>query len=1204
MTVPVTSSDPFFLEVPFDRIADIKVQTNTLVASQDPGVSENLYQLLLDMKTGVWNHYVYAEEAEARNMLFTFNDESQAQQAAMFLKEECAQTPVGALKMSMSQPLNISQEAEASTSPEKLSEAAPEAASSQAMDFEETVPASPEALPSLPPDRLLPQHKSTRSTIRGSNTLTKTTMEVGTPGPKARSSETVKTNVEPETEQSVDATKESEGKTRPAAGNLSTLLSVALSPEPDEPIYYSATKTRKVVDGNIKKFARSLISASKQKPTANMKVGKSKQGKPISKKLANTSSRVAKKSSATTSNQFDSVAENEIWEIPDDPIELKTTAANKKGGKGMTTSAKDATRKAPAGTAKAVVNQQRSRVIDSDSDIESADEKEDNTFRAARTLPVPPSSPRRSTRLQASTGKQKLNTAHDKRNRVDDAKSRKFDTPSSLVERSPRSEASNAKQRNGAVGQTSKPTGVKKGSTAKSANATAYKHEPQHETKPNARRKKQNPITFDREYETPSLDPALQVDIRETIEAFEEAVVDFESAPELQETRIIIKKEPGMKSKTPDTVSSKNKETQKSPICIASDPDSDNDYEEEAVLEGTEEVGSRPQKATTTIANDTQDHSKAENRVDAKGACDEVSVVEDSYALAKRNTTPKGASDPTLVDNKSTRKMAIISFDRSGPRNQGSRLGLRFDDGTPTVRSDPLQPRDASEAAGKHRVLLAAMTFQTQHTLPIPGRFQQIEAGESRNDKRPASHVIPEIEPIKRQRTSQSISKDDGLLDVETYSDTAGRLSRRASLRSVHVTDGGSPMRIDMDEEVNAMTADFVDIEDNFLHQGSSPGIGVPMVQATAQQVAATLQNTKAMVHALNVTRSQERPTQARSSDHDSSSAIQELAPRSAQLQRNWSKEDFDGKESAEQELVSRPTPSGHERSLIPVSLSNGPLRQPTGDYSRQTTLEAFRRRSSSARTQRSTAPVSSNHKPIPLPPGLDSQFISAYAPEQAVEEAVARNRADEIAHDPFSSSQKNDEADKSVFMRRLAMLMEEGHSNSLVGNVAHDADKTLVEDVPMEDVESLSSSDEGLTVVEEVSEDEYLENADEMEWEAALEPRHRDMFDVLGRITRRLVSHLIDCETAVDDIVDDYNRDGTRIVDEFGQCYRSQQNNMGGLQASMAKLKRLYGDTERQIEQDLKVLQADRGSVLHDWKGGLQGKKNAIEQMEQMISA
>jgi hypothetical protein len=247
---------------------------------------------------------------------------------------------------------------------------------------------------------------------------------------------------------------------------------------------------------------------------------------------------------------------------------------------------------------------------------------------------------------------------------------------------------------------------------------------------------------------------------------------------------------------------------------------------------------------------------------------------------------------------------------------------------------------------------------------------------------------------------------------------------------------------------------------------------------------------------------------------------------------------------------------------------------------------------------------MSSNNKPFPQPPGLDSQVISAYAPEQAVQEAVARNRAEEIANDPFSSSQKNDDPGGSIFMRRLATLMENGNLKTGVGNAAEEDDTTLVEDTPMEDVESLSSSDEELAVVEEEPEGENLDKVEEMEWEAALQPRHRDMFEVLGRITRRLVSHLIDSETAVDDVVDDYGRDGRRIVEEFEKHYQAERSSAGGLQVLMAKLRQTYVDAERHTAQGQNKLQTETGSAFQDWNAGLQDRKDVVGQIERLISA
>lgn len=1228
MKVPIASSDPFFLDIPFDKISDVKVQTSTLMASQEPGASENAFQLLLNMEIGARNHQLCVDAGEARTMLFTFNDITQANQVAIYIDDERAQRRTSRPKMSMSQPLNISQEIQASTSPEKPAEVG----SPQAMETDEIEPGPSEASIAIPRGRQVPQRKSTRSTTGGSK---RTKAEVATSGPRTRTAglelgeSIVEGNARTEAEQhhEDEAVIEPNSPTRPAAGNLSLLLLAALSPEPEGSIFRSVRKTRNGVPAVTK---RSANIAAKPKAATSAKGKQPKQREPATKKTTKVRPQAVMKIATAAPEQSSKLAEDEIWDIPSDPAELKQTTTKSKKAKTVTATVNNATRKTPARPAKVQANKRRTRVVESESDSEPDGDQNDGNFKAgsARLLPSP--SPRRSARLQASAiKKEQPAPVENSRTRVSNGKSRELELPSSPTRRSPRIRSSYASRRAGTVGQVIKSAEIKK----KTTTAAAKKLESQQATRPATRGKKQqSPVASREGDETPSLIPLPQDESVETIEAFEEAVLDFQTEldiqtePDIQKKEVVIKKEPGRKSKTPEQVN-KQKIPQKRPISITSDSESEEDSEDDSAVEGIQVGAQQVRKMIpTTAAKDIQGNSRTTIRAYEKGACDEVSVVEDSHptmvkdlypavedsnALAKRNSTPEGVSDLTLVDNKSARKMAIISFDRSGPRNQGVRVGLRSGNGTPIVRSDPVQAREGSNAAGESQAV-GEMGFQTQPTFRLPVYVQARETREPRIEKRVARDDVPEGEPVKRQRTSQSMSKDDGFVDIDSYPDTAGRVSRRVSQRSVHITDDGSPMRNDLDEVATAINTGFGVVEDDFLHQGSDDGLDDTVVQdVTAPHIEIASPKPKAPPNATKATQKKQRMIKPISPVRGSSRIATKLAQGITKPLQDRIVENPDGEDFAEQGLLPilrssqvRSQTGNDERESNPADRASVPLLQSMGSRAHRASPEPPRRGTSSGRTQRSTAPMSSNHKPVPQPPGLDSQVISTYASEKEVEKAVARNRAEEKLNDPFSSSQKIDEVDQSFFMRRLATLMEERASNSAGGRVVEDADKTLVEDVPMEDIENSSSSDEELAVVVEEPEEEDHENAEEMEWEAALQPRLRDIFEVLGRITRRLVSHLVDSETAVDDVVEDFGRDGTRIVEEFEKCFRGQQSNVGGLQASMAKLKRLYVDTERQIVHDYNVLQTDIGSSLHDWNAGMLGKKTAIEQMERMMSA
>ena len=56
----------------------------------------------------------------------------------------------------------------------------------------------------------------------------------------------------------------------------------------------------------------------------------------------------------------------------------------------------------------------------------------------------------------------------------------------------------------------------------------------------------------------------------------------------------------------------------------------------------------------------------------------------------------------------------------------------------------------------------------------------------------------------------------------------------------------------------------------------------------------------------------------------------------------------------------------------------------------------------------------------------------------------------------------------------------------------------------------------------------------EEMEWEASLQPHQRDIHDQLIRVSKSLVCHIIDKETAVDDIAETYANDGEHLLNSL----------------------------------------------------------------------
>ncbi|KAF9692539.1 hypothetical protein EKO04_009664 [Ascochyta lentis] len=85
---------------------------------------------------------------------------------------------------------------------------------------------------------------------------------------------------------------------------------------------------------------------------------------------------------------------------------------------------------------------------------------------------------------------------------------------------------------------------------------------------------------------------------------------------------------------------------------------------------------------------------------------------------------------------------------------------------------------------------------------------------------------------------------------------------------------------------------------------------------------------------------------------------------------------------------------------------------------------------------------------------------------------------------------------------------------------------------------------------------------ADELEWEAALEPHQRALHEQLLRTSKRVVRHIVDSETAVTDIADVFGDDGARLVDvllerqgvECGEVFEKLEKKRGGLLEALSE--------------------------------------------------
>jgi hypothetical protein len=94
---------------------------------------------------------------------------------------------------------------------------------------------------------------------------------------------------------------------------------------------------------------------------------------------------------------------------------------------------------------------------------------------------------------------------------------------------------------------------------------------------------------------------------------------------------------------------------------------------------------------------------------------------------------------------------------------------------------------------------------------------------------------------------------------------------------------------------------------------------------------------------------------------------------------------------------------------------------------------------------------------------------------------------------------------------------------------------------------------------------------AEEMEWEANLQPHQRALHELLVRISKRVMRHIVDNETAVTDIAQIFARDGEHILNSLLQRHDSDY---GIVFSNMVNKKK---DLEKELEHAAKHIAIER---------------------------
>ena len=223
---------------------------------------------------------------------------------------------------------------------------------------------------------------------------------------------------------------------------------------------------------------------------------------------------------------------------------------------------------------------------------------------------------------------------------------------------------------------------------------------------------------------------------------------------------------------------------------------------------------------------------------------------------------------------------------------------------------------------------------------------------------------------------------------------------------------------------------------------------------------------------------------------------------------------------------------------------------------------------------------LSSNSKPVPAEPHEESQAITRTIrvdPKRPIVEDETRPPPT----NPFTSSKevRKESSQRSSswdFIEQLRQ-MTAAKAHEQVG----DPDKALVEPKQRTRVSkrtsSLSATSSSDSSAE--SEDSSTSTLDLALWRNALQPHQMDLFDELVAVSHKLVRHLVDQETAVESIKDHYRRCGLRIIEQMEATHAKQhQKDVHALKERKKRLKKELVECDKRLKGIVGTFESSQG--------------------------
>ncbi|KAH9825381.1 hypothetical protein Tdes44962_MAKER04221 [Teratosphaeria destructans] len=246
----------------------------------------------------------------------------------------------------------------------------------------------------------------------------------------------------------------------------------------------------------------------------------------------------------------------------------------------------------------------------------------------------------------------------------------------------------------------------------------------------------------------------------------------------------------------------------------------------------------------------------------------------------------------------------------------------------------------------------------------------------------------------------------------------------------------------------------------------------------------------------------------------------------------------------------------------------------------------------------------SSNSKHRPASPERDSQAITDFAVQVISPEKLGlQDTGAAPTTDPFKSFggvvktkiARHQASPQRIGQKRAYVPCAEKLSGaSQQGALEHDPEETLVEpEIAQRRNANISNNKTTASGVPELP-----NSLDEIgAWRDGLSSHHTNLFDELVTVTHRLVQHLVERETAARDVVEDYRSRGVRLVQQMemnhAQDFAAYSTDLG---QQRKMLHDELGEYSGQLAGSMEVLRRAREQRIERGKGRAEGDRRLLE--------